>query len=239
MTVGGLTLQPADILRYTRSTNTWTMVYDGSARGTTKNVAAFAFLDDGSLLLVFGGNQTIAGLGTATAYDVVKFTPNAPGSFPLGAGTYSWYFQGKTKGLTTSGEKIDAIDIVGQRLLLSISGAGSVPKPGGGVLKPADEDVFAFNTGTGQWEAALVIDGSKMAGMAVEDISGVWDDPQSGDFYITIVGAFKLGSVAGNGKSLVKLTPNGAASVYTPSLVSWLAPGATLTPNLDGIELQR
>ena len=66
-------------------------------------------------------------------------------------------------------------------------------------------------------------------------------DPQSTDYYATIVGAFNLGGVKGNDKSIVKLTPNGGASVYTPSLVMWLATGATLpsTFKLDGIELVR
>jgi len=243
--VGGIAAQGADVLRYTKSTNSWTMVFDGSNHGLTKNVSAFTFLDDGSLLFVLAANQTIAGLGAATPYDVIKFTPNTPGVFPLGAGTLSWYFQGKPKGLATTGEKIDAIDVVGSRLLLSIAGGGSVPKQGGGVLKPADEDVFGWNMTTNTFEAALLIDGSKMTGMGAEDISGVWDDPDSNDYYITIVGAFKLGggtaTVHGNDKSIVKLTPNGGASVYTPSLVSWLAAGATL-PNgfkIDGLEMAR
>ena len=192
-------------------------------------------------MFVLAANQTIAGLGAVTPYDVIKFTPNAPGVFPLGTGTYSWYAQLKPKGLTTAGEKIDAIDVADNRLLLSTGGAASVPKPGGGVLKPADEDVFVYNLGTGAFEITLLIDGSKMPGMAVEDITGIWDDPQSSDYYITIVGAFNLGGVKGNDKSIVKLTPNGGASVYTPSLVSWLAAGATLPTGfkIDGIEIAR
>ena len=241
VTIGGIAAQGADVLHYTRSTNSWTMVFDGSNHGLTKNVSAFTFLDDGSLLFVLAANQTIAGLGAVTPYDVIKFTPNAPGVFPLGTGTYSWYAQLKPKGLTTAGEKIDAIDVADNRLLLSTGGAASVPKPGGGVLKPADEDVFVYNLGTGAFEITLLIDGSKMPGMAVEDITGIWDDPQSSDYYITIVGAFNLGGVKGNDKSIVKLTPNGGASVYTPSLVSWLAAGATLPTGfkIDGIEIAR
>ena len=192
-------------------------------------------------MFVLAANQAIAGLGTATPYDIIKFTPNTPGVYPLGAGTLSWYFQGKPKGLTTTGEKIDAIDVVGSRLLLSIAGGGSVPMQGGGVLKPADEDVFVWNMTANVFEAALLIDGSQMTGMGAEDISGVWDDPDSNDYYITIVGAFNLGGVKGNDKSIVKLTSNGGASVYTPSLVTWLAAGATLpsTFKIDGIELVR
>ena len=237
--IGGISAQGTDILRYTKSSNAWAMFFDGSDHSLVKNVTAFALLDDGSLLLVFTANQAITGLGTATPYDVVKFTPNNPNAVPLGAGAYSWYFQGKVNGLTTAGEKIDAVDLDGNQLLLSTSGAASVPKPGGGALKPADEDVFVRNMGTNQWESVLRIDGSKMTGMAVEDINGLWDDPQSGDYYITIVGAFNLGGLRGTGKSIVKLTPNGGATVFTPSLVSWLASGATYPTSLDGLELVR
>ena len=241
VTVGSIAAQGADILRYIKSTNSWAMAFDGSNHGLTKNVSAFTFLDDGSLLFVLAANQTVAGLGTATPYDVIEFTPNTPGVFPLGAGTFSWYFQGKPKGLTTTGEKIDAIDVVGSRLLLSIAGGGSVPKQGGGVLKAADEDVFVWNMTANAFEASLLIDGSKMTGMGTEDISGLWDDPDSNDYYITIVGTFNLGGVKGNDKNIVKLSPNGGASVYTPSLVTWLAAGATLpsTFKIDGIELVR
>ena len=238
-TIGGNPSTSADILRYNKSTNTWTMVYDGSVRGTPKNVSAFDRLNDGSFLLVFAANQPIVGLGTATPYDVVKFTPNIPNNFPLGSGTYTWYFQGKSQGLTTTSEKIDAIDLAGDRLLLSTVGTAKLPLLPSGTLTAADEDVFAYNRATGRWESALIIDGSKMTGMATEDISGVWDDPNSTDYYITIVGAFNLGGVRGNGKSIVKLTPNGAASVFTPSLVSWLAPGATFPTNLDGMDMAR
>jgi len=236
-TIQGIKAQPADILGYTKSTNTWRMVYDGSVRGTAKDINAFHIMDDGSLLLVFGANQGIAGLGTATPYDVVRFTPSAPGVYPLGAGTYSWFFRGQPEGLTSGNEKIDAIDLAGDRLLLSTGGAANVPLAPSGTLKPADEDVFAYDLALGQWESALVIDGSKMPGMASKDISGLWDDPDSDDFYITIAGAFNLGEVSGNDKSIVKLTPNGEATVYTPSLVTWLAPGASFAGTIDGLEM--
>lgn len=237
VTIAGIAAQGADILRYTKSTNTWTMVYDGSVRGTLKNISAFDMLDDGSLLLVFGANQVIAGLGTATPYDVVRFTPNAPGVFPLGAGTYSWFLQGKQKGLTTAAEKIDAIDKVFNRLLISITGTGSVPVAGG-TMKPADEDAFIYDPATGTWLTPLRLDGSVVPGLATEDVNGIWDDPSNDDYYITILGAFNLGGVKGNDKSIVRLTPNGSGG-WTPSLVTWLAPGATFTGKIDGLDIVR
>src|SRR5690606_23958026 len=134
----------------------------------------------------FAANQVIAGLGTATPYDVVRFMPGNPGVYPMAAGTYEWFFQGKPQGLTTTAEKIDAIDLDGDWLLLSTTGAAKVPLLPSGTLSAADEDVIAFNRATYRWESTLVIDGSKIPGMTVEDISGMWDDPDSGDYYITI-----------------------------------------------------
>ena len=237
--VGGIAFSGADVLRYERDANRWTMVYDGSAKGTPKNVAAFSLLPDGSLLLVFAANQTIAGLGTATPYDVVRFTPTAPDVFPLGPGAYSWVLQGRSQGLTTSSEKIDAVDWVGSWLMLSTTGAAKLPLPGGATLDAADEDVFVYELNNARWRSPLLIDGSLIPGMTAEDIGGVWDDQNSGDFYVTITGAFTVGapSVKGNGKSIVKLTPNGGASVYTPSLVGWLATGAVFPSNLDGVDM--
>ena len=236
--IGGIAPASADILRYEKSTNTWTMIYDGSVRGTPKNVSAFDVMDDGSLLLVFSANQSLTINGakvTVTPYDVVKFTPFDPNVFPLGQGTYSWFFQGKPYGLTTSAEKIDAIDNAGNRLLLSTTGTAQVNLPGGKLLKPTMEDVFAFNTTSNKWESTLVIDGSTIPELKGKNINSVWDDPVSDDYYVTIAGTFKLGKVKGNAKSIVKLTPNGSS--FTPSFVDWLVPGPIFPSNLDGLDI--
>lgn len=238
-TVGGIAFTGADILRYERDFNRWTIVYDGSARGTPKNLGAFSLLPDDSLLLVFAVNQSITGLGTATPYDIVHFTPADPTSYPLGPGTYSWFFRGKSFGLTTTGEKIDAVDWVGSWLMLSTTGAAKIPLPTGAILKAADEDVFVYELNNARWRNTLLIDGSLIPGMAVEDLSGIWDDQFSDDFYISITGAFNLGGVKGNGKSIVRLTPNGGPTVFSPSLVPWLAPGVTFPANLDEVDMGR
>lgn len=235
--VNGLAFTGSDILRYDKAANSWTMVYDGSALGTPKKLNAFQLLSNGSLLLVFAVNQPIAGLGTATPFDVVRFTPNTPHVFPLGPGTFSWYFQGKPKGLTTSGEKIDALAQVGSQIMFSTVGTAKVPLANGAVLTAQDEDVFAYSLANDQWLSSLTIDGSLIPGMAAEDINGLWDDQYLGDFYVSILGAFNLGGVRGNGKSIVKLTQTGGASVFTPSLVTWLAPGAKFPSTLGGIDM--
>ena len=60
---------------------------------------------------------------------------------------FEWYLDGSDVGLTTSGEKIDAISwqpAVEQPLTISLSGAGSLPRQSGGNLTVADEDVINF-----------------------------------------------------------------------------------------------
>ena len=234
--VGGVPFTPADILRYDPAANRWIKAYDGSDHGT-KTIGAFSVQDDGSLLLVFGVNQVITGLGTATPFDVVRFIPAAPNVYPLGSGRYDWYFRGKDHGLSTLSEKIDAVDMVGSWLSLSTVGVAKLPLAGGGTLTAADEDVFVYELNNARWRTTLILDGSLIPGMAVEDVCGVWDDPTSSDLYVTITGAFRVGGLSGNGKSIVRLTLNGGA--YTPSAVQWLAPGATFPSNLSGIELER
>ena len=214
VTIAGVAYTGSDILKYTRSTNTWAMFFDGSDVGVTKNVSAFAFLPGGDLLLSFAANQPLAGLGTFAPHDVARFYPMQTGL--ITAGTFSWRFDGSDVGLSTTGEKIDALDALADgRLLISTTGALSVPVLG----KQQDEDVIAFTptgvgaTTTGSW--AAYFDGSTVTGLAAEDVNAFWLDETTGDRYLAIVGAFNLGGVAGNGKSLVKLP----AGSNTPSLV--------------------
>ena len=234
--LGGFTVQPADIVRYDKAANQWAMVYDGSEHGTLKNIGSFAF-EGNNLLLVFSANQVIPGLGTATSRDIVRFTPEDPNVFPLGAGTYSWYRRGNGLGvgLTTSAETIDALDQQAWSDYISTTGAAALPTTP--VLKAADEDVMEWYNWAGSWAGGLAVDGSVITGMAAEDINGLWYD-DSGDYYVTMPGSFNLGGVAGTGKNIVRLHQN-LNGTWTPSLVPWPAPGATFTSTIDAIELAR
>lgn len=234
--LGGIAAQPADILRYDRAANNWTMVYDGSDHLTTKNIGSFAF-EGTNLLLVFSVNQAIPGLGTATSRDIVRFTPNNPGAFPLGPGTFSWYRRGNAPGvgLTTTGEAIDALDQQAWSDYLSTTGAATLPTSP--VIKAADEDVLEWLNWADGWAGALGIDGSSLPGLAVEDINGIWYD-DNGDYYVTLLGPYNLGGVTGTGKNIVRLHKN-LDGTWTPSNVPWLAAGATFPSTIDAIELAR
>lgn len=233
--VGGIAFTGADILRYTRSSNSWQMVYDGSVRGTVKNIAAFDQNWWGSWLLVFGANQVIPGLGTATPRDIVLFIPNNASSYPLGAGTYDWYLRGADIGLTTSAENIDALQLDSNGVYISTAGAASVGP--GNSIKAQDEDVLLCvrNGITCDWQATLVLDGSTIPGMTPEDVGGLSIGPMNGNYYVTLPGAFNVGGVKGNGKSILSLRPDGGSWIVKN--VDWLAPGMTFPSNLDGLSL--
>ena len=116
---------------------------------------------------------------------------------------------------------------------MSTTGAAAVKLPNGNVLKAQDEDALGVNLGSGVWSAYF--DGTPIPGLKAEDINGLWIDPATGDLYVSIVGAFNLGGVKGNGQDIVKLTSNGGGS-YTPSL--WYDGSAEGFPsNIDGLDI--
>ena len=250
--VGGKAVTSADIISYAKSSNTWDVLYDGSAINTTKNLGTFAF-DGSTLLLGFSAPQVVPGLG-ATAVppqDLVRFTPTSLG-YNATAGTFALFFDGSDVGLTTSAEIIDALWIdANDRLYISTAGTAKVNGAGGAVITAHDEDVLRFTpTSTGATTAgtwSLYWNPTAMTGMSAEDINGYWEDPATGARYVTILGAFNVGNVAyggkfaGNGKTILRFAPNAAApGGYAPAeKVTWLATGATFPSNLDGIEMAR
>ncbi len=249
-TVGGMPVTNADILSYSKPTNTWNVLYDGSYIGTAKNVGAFAF-DGDDILLGFSAAQVVPGLGTAAAQDLVRFSPTSLG-YNNTAGSFAWFFDGSDVGLTTAAEAIDAlwIDAAG-RLYISTGGTAKVNGPTGAVITAQDEDVLRFTpTGTGvntagMWE--LYWNPTSITGMSAEDINGYWEDPATGYRYVTILGAFNVGNTAyggkfaGDGKTILRFAPNVAApGGWAPAeKLTWLAAGATFPSTIDGIEMTR
>ena len=220
-TVGGVRFQAADVVRY--ENGSWSMRFDASDVGITRNISTiYRQANAGGpdiLYLVLAAGQSMPGVGMVTPNDILKFTPTQLG--PTTAGEFSLYFDGSDVGLTTTGERIDALDMDGNRLLISTVGSGSVPRAGG-KLAFADEDVIAFTPATtgpttsGTW--AAYFDGSAaVPGLSAEDVNGLWADPGSDDLYISLFDAYDLGGVAGDGNDILKLTPSGGA--YAVSLV--------------------
>ena len=207
----GFAFSDEDILRFDPNTNSWTMFFDGSDVGlgsnSSQDVDAFDLLDDGTILLSITGSATVPNVGSITDADIVRFTPTTLGATT--AGTYSWYFDGSDVGLTTTGEDIDAIDVLADgRIVISTLDSVSVTGATG-----VDEDLLVFTptalgaTTAGTW--AIYFDGSDvgLADTNNEDVNGVWIDPNTGHVYLSTLGAFAVPGVSGDGADIFRCAP--------------------------------
>ena len=210
---GNAAIAPADIAVRNPQTGQWQQAFDGSDVGITSNVNAFEFMDDGSLLLSLSKAQNVPGIGKVKPWDVIRFSPTQLGSQT--AGTFTLYLKGSTAGLSTSGEKIDAISTFGwSDLTISTSGSGAVPQYGGGSLAVRDEDLLYY-MGNGTW--SFLMDGSDVRygpynplGLAAEDVNAVtdlwpytdWHTPDGG-LLLSFSDAYTFGGLKGGPKDVI------------------------------------
>lgn len=236
-TVRGVTYAPGDILAYDGRSDSWSLYFDGSDVGWTRAVSDFTQLPDGSLLLVAGARTTL-GAGatrfTLEVQDIARFVPTSLGQTT--AGTFSLYFDGSDVTLSTAGERIDALAIKNDGTLLISTSDRATVKSGGTSITGQDEDLLAFKptqlgaTTAGAWSLLPDgFDGSTLTGMAAEDVTGAWYNAATGDYYLTITNAFKVAGVKGNQRTVLKVTPAGAVSVY------WDAATAGFTGTVDAL----
>ena len=152
--------------------------------------------------------------------DVVRFTPSSLGANT--AGTFAWYFDGSDVDLTRNGEDLDTLSFATDgRNVFSTTGNFSVSGISGN-----DEDLIAFTptalgaTTSGSW--TLFFDGSDVGlnDLSSEDIKGAWIDPLNGHIYLTVVGAFSVTGVTGDGSDIFVCVPTslGANTACTFSM---------------------
>ncbi|MBP6786086.1 MAG: hypothetical protein KA170_00755 [Candidatus Promineofilum sp.] len=217
VSVAGITFKSEDILAHSHVGNNaekWVMFFDGSDLGmkTLTNVGAWGGNSD--LVLGVGANINLRhyqtnNLITASPFDIVKFVVGDTGT-DQGYGASSWggfylLLVGKNQQLTTSTEKLDALDgwqygyndsCSGHPV--STTGKAIVTTTGGANLTVADEDVmckYAHN-GYGPW--TMYLDGSTVSGLAAEDVFAMAYDDTHEKLYLTILGT---GNIAGNAVS--------------------------------------
>ncbi len=175
---GDASIKKGDIVTRKNAPNTWQIMFDASDVGITRNVVAFEYMPDGSLLMSFDRPQNIAGLGKVQPQDIVRFVPTSLGDNT--AGTFEWFLDGSDVGLTTNGEKIDVIIMqrdIDNPLRISTTGSGSVPRVSGGTLKFRDEDLINFvgdprlDRHQRRTPGVSALDGSTVPGMAAEDLN--------------------------------------------------------------------
>ena len=158
-TVAGIPFQAGDIMAWSEyhvnnaTYEKWVMLFDLSDRGVKGNLNNLAggWRNSDYLLMSFAANITLPGIsGTVTPWEVVVYDPMQSGPNTGGTFLQRWW-DGRAHDLTTSAEKLDAIDWPNwsgrTRLFASTTGTAKVTKPSGAVLKLADEDV-------GLWSAS-------------------------------------------------------------------------------------
>ena len=208
---GDIAFRDEDILAYDDGDSSWSMIFDGSDVGITKDVNAFHVQADGSLLLSFNGPTPVPGLGAVDDSDIVRFIPTALGSQT--AGSFAWYLRGADVGLSTDNEDIDAIGFTADgHLVVSTIGDFSAPNVAG-----KDEDLIQLNNAifgnpsSGDW--SLFFDGSTV-GLANEDVNGLWIDPANNELYLTVKDqfAFAQQDIDSNDIFVCTFSPAGACS---------------------------
>lgn len=187
----GVQYQTGDILVFDPANEGWSMYFDASDMGLNQNLSAFDVQPNGDLFLAFQKPQSINGLGTVAAHDIVRFKPTSIGENT--AGSFDLYFDGSDVDLSGGGEQIDAIAFEpGGDLLISTTGGVKVTG-----VQALDEDLLQFtptsmgeNT-AGNWQ--LYFDGSDEG--IKKDLIGAWVEPESGDLYLSFERAVKLDGV--------------------------------------------
>jgi glucose/arabinose dehydrogenase len=203
---GGLAFADEDIVTWSESTGTWTMLFDGSDVGlgnsNARDIDAFTIMPDGSLLMSTTSGTFIPDVGSIDDSDLVRFVPTSLG--PTTAGTWSMWFDGSDVGLTTNEENIDSIEMLEDgTFVVGIAGDGSVT----GATTVGDHDLLRFGpstlgaTTTGTWE--MWFDGSDVEFAApTEGVVGV-SMPRAGTVYLSTRGAFTAGATTGDGMDVV------------------------------------
>lgn len=177
VTVNGLSVMPQDVVWFhatslgTTTSGTFSMYLDGSDVGldtTAEKIDSVSRLLDERVLISTTGNPSVTGVAGKDE-DVLAFTPASLGD--VTSGTWAMYFDGSDVGLAeTSGEDVDALDVVNGKVYLSTADSFSVNGVAG-----ADEDVFVCEaTSLGDvtacnYSSSLYFDGSTW-GLSANDV---------------------------------------------------------------------
>ena len=168
VTLNGLAVTPQDIVRFDATSlgpdtaGTFSMYFNGIDVGldtSSETIDAFRVLPDGRILISTTVDSAVPNVAGKDE-DILEFTPTSLGANTSGA--WALYFDGSDVGLSDStGEDIDAMDIVGGEIYLSTNADFSVNGASG-----AGEDVFVClptslgNTTACNFVSSLFFDGS-------------------------------------------------------------------------------
>lgn len=196
--------------------------FDGSDVGLAGlRIDAFSWIDATSLLLSFDTPGSFPGIaGTVDDSDLVRFDATSLGD--VTAGSFSLYLDGSDVGLTTSGEDVDAVELLpgGHLLVSTISTVATTGAAG------EDEDLLEFVPNTlgpvTSGSFSLYFDGSDVLLTASgEDVDGAARDA-SGKLYLSTLSNFAVSGISGADEDVCVFTPtslgNATAGTYSPTL---------------------
>jgi len=243
-TIQGIPFQAGDILAQTSAGTgnvvRWVMFLDISDLGTTKNIDKVATMSDsGDLLIGFSVNVTLPGTTIiAKPHDFVRFQPGKYGGTTQGS-MYR-YLIGANNGLTTAGERLDAIGdwvsgnaggVICDGYPVSTVGSGLVNNVAGGTFKPANEDIFC-RVDVNLWRPYF--DTSPVAGMTAENVIAFDYNQRLTAGYFVIQGTGVIAGHAVNQKQIFSLWPGNPPSWRT---LSWNGPDFGWLWNIDAIDV--
>ena len=243
--VGGVAFSDEDILAFDTETESWSMYIDGSDVGlsgsNSRDINAFTFLSDDSIVFSVIGATTIPDVGSVDDSDLIRFIPTSTGSNTTGS--FELYTDGSDVDLTTNGEDVDGVYVQSNgNILFSTIGGHNVSGIGG-----SDEDLKLFiptsigaNT-AGTW--SVYFDGSDvgLGGVSSEDVYATWLDEANGDIYLSTRGSFSVTGLTGDGADIFICTPSSIGST-TACSYSLYWDGSTFGYGgeiLDGLYIQR
>ena len=264
-TVAGIPFQPGDILAYSchyglnnngnpnwgcksADWGKWVMFLDLSDLGVTGNITNLAagWRNSDFVLLSFAANTTVPGIsGLVTPSDVITFNPTRIG--PTTMGTFSGWWLATQHGLTTTSEKLDAIDwpmwTGAGRLYVSTTGDAQV----GGIGythygRLADEDVGIWAEGE-FWDRFF--DGSRVLGLAAEDVVAMdvaeysLETPYKNNWMmLVILGGGKVGDnmLSVTQKDIFMVETHVSHEDAWNALMMWHGPDYGWNVNIDAID---
>ncbi len=200
-----LAYRDADILSWNGIN--YDLFFASTAAGLAQGASVSAFDVDTAnnrILMSFGANTTIPGLGAVTGSDII--------AYDLATKQFSLLFRGADVGLTTNPERVDALHLLPDgRLLVSINGDGQVPAAGISIAVRG-HDLISFTPTslgaptTGTW--GFYFDGSDV-GLTVPD-EGVDSGSVGTDglVYLSTRGNFAVAGLSGQREDVFTCTPS-------------------------------
>jgi hypothetical protein len=233
-----LAYEGKDILEWNGSN--YFFLFDGSAAGLQKDVNVSAFDVDTAknrILMAFDAKTSVPRVGPVTGSDIV--------AYDLATGVFSLVFDGSDVGLTTSGEELDALQLLTDgRLIVSTKGLTLVPS--GFFFLPYlafDQDLLAFSprqlgaTTRGTW--SFYFDGSDVGLSRSDEGLDAVSVAVTGGVYLSTKGDFSVPGVSGQNEDVFLCTPSSlgrnTACTFSP-FFDGTANGLS-SDNVDAIDL--